>query len=99
MKSSGFEARQAEGMARALGDEIGKLLEHLVTKSDLDAEIGAVRSDIVALDAKLSAKLDALDAKLSAQISALRAQVKFMLAILAMLLALGLVDTVPQILG
>ena len=43
--------------------------------------------------------LDALDAKLSARIGALDTQIKFVLAALAMLLALGLIDTVPRLLG
>ena len=89
-------------MARALGDEMTTQLEHVVTKSDLDSAIGAVRSDVTAADARLSARFDALSAKfdaLSAKFDALNAQVRFMMAILAVLLALGLIDTVPRILG
>ena len=59
-----------------------------------------------ALDAKLSTrigtldhKVDALDAKLSARIEALDTQIKFVLAALALLLALGLIDTVPRLLS
>ena len=82
-------------MARALGDEMTTQLEHVVTKSDLDSAIGAVRSDVTAVDARLSARFDALSAKFDA----LHTQVRFMMAILAVLLALGLIDTVPRILG
>ena len=39
LKDSGFDHRQAEGMARALGDE---LVEHVVTKPDLELAIGQV---------------------------------------------------------
>ena len=98
LKSSGFENRQAEGMARALGDEMSKLPERLVTKSHLATEIGALRSDFTALGSKfnaLSAKVDALSAK----VDALNTQVKFIFAILALLLALGLIDTVPGMLS
>ena len=95
LKHSGFEDDQAEGMARALGDEMTTQLEHVVTKPDLDTAIGAVRSDLTAVDARLSAKFDGLSAKFDA----LHAQVRFMMAILAVLLALGLIDTVPRILG
>ena len=77
LKDSGFESRQAEGMARALDDELVRTVEHLATKSDLEREIG-----------KVSAKVEALDT-----------QVKFVLAALAVLLALGLIDTVPRLLG
>ena len=101
LKQSGFENRQAEGMARAIGDEMTTLLEQVVTKPDLDAAIGGVRSDVAAVDVRLSARLDALTAKfaLSAKFDALAAQVRFIMAILVLLLALGLVDTVPRILG
>ena len=77
LKDSGFESRQAEGMARALEDELVGTVERLATKSDLEREIG-----------KVSAKVEALDT-----------QVKFVLAALAVLLALGLIDTVPRLLG
>ena len=77
LKDSGFESRQAEGMARALDDELVRTVEHLATKSDLEREIG-----------KVSARVEALDT-----------QVKFVLAALAVLLALGLIDTVPRLLG
>ena len=84
LKDSGCESRQAEGMARALDDELIWTVEHLATKSDLEREIG-----------KVSAKVEALDAK----IEALGTQIKFVFAALAMLLALGLIDTVPRLLG
>lgn len=98
LTSSGFESGQAEGMARALGDEFGRQFEHVTTKPDFDAAIGGVRSDVTALDAKfgaLSAKFDALSAK----VDGLSTQIKFILAILIVLMALGLVDTVPGMLG
>ena len=82
-------------MARALGDEMATQLEHVVTKPDLDTAIGGIRSDVTAVDARLSAKFEALSAK----VDALSTQIKFMFAIQAMLLALGLIDTVPRILG
>ena len=77
LKDSGFENRQAEGMARALDDGLARTVERLATKSDLEREIG-----------KVSAKVEALDT-----------QVKFVLAALALLLALGLIDTVPRLSG
>ena len=77
LKDSGFKNRQAEGMARALGDALVKTVEHLATKSDLEREIG-----------KVSARIEALDT-----------QIKFVLAALAVLLALGLIDTVPRLLS
>ncbi len=122
LKESGFPNRQAEGLARALGNA---LTEHVVTKADLDAAIRLVRNDIAALDnrgnalearvdtidarlsalearvdaidAKLSAleaKVDAIDEKFEAKFNSLGTQIRFIFAMLAMLLALGLIDTV-----
>ena len=84
LKDSGFENRQAEGMARALGDALAGTVENLATKSDL-----------AALDTKLSARIETLDAK----VDALGTQIKFVFAALAILLALGLIDTVPRLLS
>ena len=84
LKDSGFESCQAEGMARALGDALTGTVENLATKSDLDA-----------LDAKMSARIEALDTK----VGALGTQIRFVFAALALLLALGLVDTVPRLLS
>ena len=98
LKRSGFENDQAEGMARALGDEMGELTGRVATKPELNAEVGTVRSDIRALDARV----DALDTKvdaLAAKVDALAAQIRFVLASLAVLLALGLIDTVPRLMG
>ena len=51
LKRSGFDTPQAEGMARAIGDEMTTMVEHFVTKSDLDVAIGRVRSELASLDA------------------------------------------------
>ena len=101
LKESGFPDRQAEGLARALGRA---LTEHVVTKGDLDAAIRLVRADIVALDNRVSsleAKIDAIDGrfdtidgKFEARFNSLSTQIKFIFAMLAALLALGLIDTV-----
>jgi len=91
LKRSGFENDQAEGMARALAEEMGKLLERLSTKADL----AAMKNEIEAQIAALSARLEALEAK----VDALAMQMRFMFAMLAVVLALGLIDTVPGMLG
>ena len=95
LKDSGFENRQAEGMARALGDALAGTVENLATKSDLDALDTKLSARIETLDTKV----DALDTRLSVRIEALDIQVKFVLAALAVLLALGLIDTVPRLLS
>ena len=98
LKRSGFESGQAEGMAHALVEEMGKLLEHLATKADLEAvkrDLEGVKRDLEAQIAALSARIDALEAK----VDALAMQQRFMFAMLAVLLALGLIDTVPGMMG
>ena len=107
LKESGFEDRQAEGLARALG---GAFTDHVVTKADLDSAIQLVRADYRALDEKSDAKFGALDGKLETKFGALdekfetkfdtlSTQIKFIFAALAALLALGLVDTVQRMIG
>ena len=50
-------------------------------------------------DLATKSDLDALDTKLSAKIEALDTQIRFVFAALAVLLALGLIGTVPQLLS
>ena len=102
LKDSGFESCQAEGMARALGDALTGTVENLATKSDLDAldaklsaRIETLDNKVDALDAKMSARIEALDTK----VGALGTQIRVVFAALALLLALGLVDTVPRLLS
>ena len=59
-KKCGFTDQQAEGAARALGDE---LTERVVTRTDLENAIGLVRADLRTLDAKWEARFDAVDSK------------------------------------
>ena len=63
--------------------------------TDLRSDFTALRSDFTALDARLTARIDALNAK----VDALSTQIRFIFAILAVLLALGIIDTVPGLLG
>ena len=102
LKESGFPDRQAEGLARALGRA---LTEHVVTKADLDSAIRLVRADIDAairlvradIDAAIRlvrADIDAVDGKFEARFNSLSTQIRFIFAMLAALLALGLIDTV-----
>ena len=58
LKEAGFEAPRAEGLARALGDE---LAEQMVTKRDLADALRPIRADIQTLDAKFEARFDALE--------------------------------------
>ncbi len=70
LKAAGFETPHAEGMARALGDE---LAERMLTKNDLDealrpiyAKFDGIDSKFVGIDAKfvaIDARFDAIDAK------------------------------------
>ena len=80
LKAAGFEAPHAEGMARALGDE---LAERMLTKSDLDEALRPIYARFDAIDARfvgiegrfvgiegkfvgIEGKFEAIDAKLVA---------------------------------
>ena len=63
LKKSGFEPQQAEGLARAFGDE---LAERMVTKRDLDDAVRAINTTLTAMDAKFESKFDALEPRFDA---------------------------------
>ena len=66
LKSSGIEAMHAEGIARALGDE---LADRMLTRHDLDQALGSVRDSIQAIEARLDGldpRFDAIDTKFEA---------------------------------
>ena len=73
LKQVGFQADHAEGMARALGDELG---DRVLTRSDLDdakrdidSEFGDLEPRFDAIDARFDAlepRFDAIDAKFDA---------------------------------
>ena len=78
LKAAGFEAPRAEGMARALGDE---LADRMLTRSDLDEALGPVQANIrimeatvEAMDTKFDAKFEAMDAKFETKFEALDAK-------------------------
>ena len=74
LKTAGFSPRQAEGLARALGDELG---ERMVVKRDLDDAVQAmnrnlddavqaINSTIVALNAKFESRFETMDQRFEA---------------------------------
>ena len=63
LKEAGFQRPQAEGMARALGDE---LAERVVTKSDLDDALQPIHARLDTMEAKFDGKFEAMDAKFEA---------------------------------
>ena len=67
LRESGVGPRQAEGMARALNDE---LAERVLTKADLDERLLPIQHELTelgtrlnAMDVKFETKFDALDGK------------------------------------
>ena len=63
LKAAGFDDPQAEGMARALGDEMA---ENMVTKRDLNDAVQAINTTIMTMDAKFESKFDALEPRFDA---------------------------------
>ena len=66
LKAAGFEVPQAEGLARALGDE---LAERMLTKGDLDDALRPINGKFDSIDARfdgIDARLDGMDARFDA---------------------------------
>ena len=63
LKAAGFEAPRAEGLARALGDE---LAERIVTKRDLDEALRPIYARFDAIDARFDAFVASTDARFDA---------------------------------
>ena len=74
-----------------------------VLDKKLETGLGALdekfEAKLGALDEKLETGLGALDEKLETRIDSLGRQITFMFAVLAALLALGLIDTAQRLLG
>ena len=60
LKGAGFDATHAEGMARALGDELS---EHMLTKRDLDDALEPIYARLDATDAKIDSAYRELSGK------------------------------------
>ena len=63
LKAAGFGVPQAEGMARALGEELG---DNVVTKRDLDDAVQSLQLTIEAMDAKFEARFEGLEPRFDA---------------------------------
>ena len=63
LKAAGFDDPKAEGMARALGDEMAG---NLATKRDLTDAVRAINATVMAMDAKFESKFDALEPRFDA---------------------------------
>ena len=71
LKAAGFEPPQAEGMARALGDE---LAERMITRRDLDEALQPIDVRFDAIDARFDAmdtKIDSVHRELSGKFNIL----------------------------
>ncbi len=60
LKGAGFDATHAEGMARALGDELS---EQMLTKRDLDDALQPIYARLDAMDAKIDSVCRELSGK------------------------------------
>ncbi|MDE0038354.1 MAG: hypothetical protein OXU77_12495 [Gammaproteobacteria bacterium] len=63
LKNAGFPPPQAEGLARALGEEMG---ERMVVKRDLDDAVQATKRDLDDAVHAINATIETLDAKFEA---------------------------------
>ena len=88
LKAAGFEAPRAEGLARALGDE---LAERIVTKRDLDEALRPIYARFDATDARFGsivastdARFDALDAKIDSVHRELSGKFNILIGVMAL---------------
>ena len=73
LKAAGFETPRAEGLARALGEE---LADRMLTRSDLDEALRPIHADIQEMDARfgtMAGRIDATDAKIEGLDTKIRA--------------------------
>ena len=89
---------------RVLDEKIGALDKKLETglgalDEKLETGLGALDEKFEARFGVLDEKIGALDEKLETRIDSLGRQITFMFAVLAALLALGLIDTAQRLLG
>ena len=84
LKAAGFEAPHAEGMARALGDE---LAERMLTKSDLDESLRPIHATLDRMDARFEAidgRFEAMDAKFEAKFEAMDSKFNVLVGVMAL---------------
>ena len=68
LKTAGFPPPQAEGLARALGDELG---ERMVVKRDLDDAVQAMNRNLDDAVQAINATIETLDAKFESRFEAM----------------------------
>ena len=84
LKEAGFEAPHAEGMARALGDE---LAERMLTRNDLDKALRPIYARLDAMDARfdaMDARFDAMDAKIDSVHRELSSKLNMLVGVMAL---------------
>ena len=72
LRKAGMEREQAEGVARALGKELG---EHVAVQGDLDAGFQGVRSEMGLMRSELDARIDGLRSEMALMRSELDARI------------------------
>ena len=72
LEESGMDRRQAESVARTLGEELG---EHVAVQSDLDTGFQGVRSDMALTRSELEAKIGEVRSEMALMRSELEAKI------------------------
>lgn len=68
LRRTGMDREQADGIARALGRELG---EHQAARGEVEASFQSVRAEVTLLRANLERRLDTLNAKLTLSLAGL----------------------------
>ena len=99
LRNTGMEREQAEGVARALGKELGA---HVVAQGDVESGFERVRSDLGQKIQAVDAKVDVLRAELTSKIDAINWKLTFMfagfgllLSVLTVVSGMGLFERTP----
>ena len=100
LRKVGMEREQAEGVARALGKELG---EHVAVQGDLDTGFRGVRSEMALMRSELEARIEEVRSSLDAKIEGVRSDLKalnakfnfgfgLLVAFLSVLVGIGLLN-------
>ena len=84
LRLTGMDREQADGIARALGRELG---EHVAARGEVEAGFQAVRAEVALLRANLEGRLDTLNAKLTLSLAGLG-------LMLSVVVGLGVLDRI-----
>ena len=92
LRRTGMDREQADGIARALGGELGA---HVAARGEVEAGFQAVRAEIALLRANLEGRLETLETAFNARFTLLLAGMGLMLSVVVGFGVLDRIDPPP----